>query len=88
MAYDVKRDVPVPATVPLHGRVKYPFAAMEPIDPDKKTGDCLEIPGEREAQLALVRMRGFARTHKAKFIAQRVKDRNGKLVKVRIWRTQ
>lgn len=91
MFYEIKPNVPVPkkpTNDTSRGRRKYPFDVMEPIDPTTKRGDCLEIEGEKEATLALVRMRGHARETGKKFIAEKTKDGKGKLKSVRIWRVE
>jgi hypothetical protein len=53
------------------GRTKYPFGDMRPAKPGAQS-DVLEIEGEREANLALIRMRGYARTHGAQFKAEKI----------------
>lgn len=91
MFYELRKNVPVPTKITndtSRGRRKYPFDIMEPIDPKTKKGDCLEIEGEKEATLALVRMRSHARETGKKFIAKKTKDAHGKLKTVEIWRVE
>lgn len=88
MFYEIAHNVPVPKNITndtARGRRKYPFEEMKPIDPQSKTGDCLEVRGEEAVKLALVRMRGVAREKRRKFIAEKIKQK-GKVVSVKIFR--
>jgi hypothetical protein len=83
-----KAQIPSNVKDTKHGRTKYPFDDLPVVDPDnQKAQPCLYIEGERNASLALIRMRGVAREKKYRFLTERVRDKAGKLTAVRIWRT-
>jgi len=90
MPYDlVDRPLPKqPSSDTKHGRTKYPFADLPPINPKTGKGKCLPIEGEKDVQLALIRMRAFARDNNARFVTEKERGDDGKVHKVYIWRLE
>lgn len=89
MSIEIKKAaIPRNVTDTRQGRVKYPFRDLPVVDlACNKPVECLVVEGERESELALIRMRGVARDNKFRFVAERIRDNRGKLQSVRIWRT-
>lgn len=85
----VKATMPKDVHDTKRGRVKYPFGELETADPDSaKQQPAMVVEGENECRLALISMRRYARDKKARFSVHKERNRNGKVVKITVWRVE
>ena len=90
MRYDIRTDVPVPASVSRDtgvGRTKYPFKKLRPVTPAAKSPPTIIIEDEEDARKAEIRMRAYARENKIRLRSHTERDDNGRFVRLIIWRT-